>query len=114
MSPVEVQRGVCQEYGAEYLATGEQLKVGLSSSVIEGQRPLHGVRHLPKGDTSGWYIWAGEYSISEEFFQPVHVGHLEKWQPILNRYLGLAPGWRFLLVPEEGYTDVWFDPSVLV
>lgn len=114
MSPVEVQRGVCQEYGAEYLATGEQLKVGLSSSVIEGQRPLHGVRHLPKGDTSIWYIWAGEYSISEEFFQPVHVGHLEKWQPILNRYLGLAPGWRFLLVPEEGYTDVWFDPSVLV
>jgi hypothetical protein len=113
MSLVEVQRAVCQEYGAEYLATSEQLKVGLSSSVVEGQRPLHGVRHMPEGDTSGWYIWAGDYSTAEDFFQPVHVAHLEKWQPILNRYLCLAAGWRFLLVPEEGYTDVWFDPSVL-
>lgn len=113
MSSIEVQRGICQEYGAEYLAAGEQLKVGLSSGVVAGQRPLHGVRHLPEGDTSGWYIWAGEYSASEDFFQPVHVYHLESQQPILTRYLGLAPGWRFLLVPEEDYIDVWFDPSVL-
>ena len=26
-------------------------------------------------------------------------------------YLGLAPGWRFLLAP--GHVDVWFDPATL-
>jgi hypothetical protein len=106
MSPVEIQRDVCQAYGAEYLAASEQLKVGLSRSVVEGQRPLHGVRHMPEGDTSGWYIWAGDYSTAEDFFQPVHISHLQEWQPVVTRYLGLAPGWRFLLVPEEDYIDV--------
>jgi hypothetical protein len=106
MSPAEVQRIVCREYSAEYLAASEHLKVGLSVGVLEGQRPLHGVRHMPEGDTSGWYIWAGEYSPAEDFFQPMHVGHSEEWQPVLHRYLGLAPGWHFLLVPEEDYADV--------
>jgi hypothetical protein len=28
-------------------------------------------------------------------------------------YLGLAPGWRFM-IGEGGYEDVWFDESLLV
>jgi hypothetical protein len=27
------------------------------------------------------------------------------------KYLGLAPGWRFLVAP--GYKDVWFDAKLL-
>jgi hypothetical protein len=31
---------------------------------------------------------------------------------VFARYLGLAPGWRFL-IGEDGYEDVWFDPDLL-
>jgi hypothetical protein len=30
----------------------------------------------------------------------------------LTKYLGLAPGWRFLIAP--GYEDVWFDEILLL
>jgi hypothetical protein len=113
MHPTEAQLLLCQQYGADYLPSSEQLKIGLSPSLKEGIRPIHGVRYAPEGDTCGWYIWAGEYSVAEDFFQPVHLAHVGEWEPQLHRYLGLAPGWCFLLVPEEEYIDVWYDPSII-
>jgi len=113
MSKEEAQRSLCRQYGARYEASPEGLKVGVAAGVQTGMRPLHGVQHLPEGDTTGWYVWAGEFSDADDFFQPVHVAHLNEWEPSLLRFLGLAPGWRFLLVPEEGYEDVWFDESLL-
>jgi len=70
------------------------------------------MRYAPEGDICGWYIWAGEYSAADDFFHPVHITHVSAWEPQLHRYLGLAPGWRFLLVPEEAYEDVWYDPMI--
>jgi hypothetical protein len=113
MSKVEAQRSLCRQFGAVYVASPEELKIGVAANVRSELRPLHGVRHLPEGDTTGWYVWAGEFSDAEDFFQPLHVAHLDEWEPSLHRFLGLAPGWRFLLVPEEGYEDVWFDETVL-
>jgi hypothetical protein len=113
MSKEEAQLAVCQQYGAMYVSSPEGLKIGLASGVKAGLRPIHGLRHQPEGDTTGWYIWAGEASDAEEFFQPFHAVHLLNWEPDLYRFLGLAPGWRFLLVPEEGYEDVWFDETLL-
>ena len=113
MTMEEVQRGVCQQYGAVYVPSLEGLKVGIAAGVQAGLRPLHGLRHRPEGDTTGWYVWAGDLSDEEDFFQPLHVAHLTEWEPLLHRFLGLAPGWRFLLVPEEGYEDVWFDETLL-
>ena len=64
------------------------------------------------GDTSGWYIWAGEeFSKDPNFFMPLHIGHLKEWCPEIVKYLGLGPGWRFLIAP--GYEDVWEDKSLL-
>jgi hypothetical protein len=50
-------------------------------------------------DTSGWYIWAGEGGPSDDpdFFVPLHVEHLAEWCPHITKYLGLPPGWRFLV-----------------
>ena len=45
------------------------------------------------------------------FFVPLHVVHLDEWCPEVKKYLGLPPGWRFLIA--EGHEDVWFDESLL-
>ena len=74
--------------------------------------PINGLRHPIQGDTTGWFIWAGgEPSTAPDFFQPVHVAHLADWCPLALKFLGLPPGWRFLVA--DGYEDVWGDPSLL-
>jgi hypothetical protein len=107
-----VQQEICRRYGADFAAIPETHKVGISTTVLSGLLPLNGLRHSPEGDTSGWYIWAGEeLSESADFFQPLHIGHLDSWCPEVIKYLGLPPGWRFLLAGE--HVDVWFDKALL-
>lgn len=106
------QRKICKQYGAEYVPSPAQLKVGIARNVLDGTLPINGLRHQSAGDTTGWYIWAGgEPSTDPEFFQPLHVAHLESWCPLVLRFLGLAPGWRFLVTKD--HEDVWEDPSLL-
>ncbi|TWD77279.1 hypothetical protein FB547_110241 [Variovorax beijingensis] len=74
--------------------------------------PVNGLRHPPTTGTSGWYIWAGEeLSTEADFFKPLHIEHLDGWAPEIKKYLGLPPGWRFLIAP--GYEDIWFDEKLL-
>ena len=75
-------------------------------------QPLNALRHQPTDGTSGWYIWGGE-SLSEdpEFFAPLHHAHLAEYCPALVPYLGLGPGWRVLLAPNQ--EEVWFDETLL-
>ena len=88
------------------------MKVGIALNVREGLMPINGLRHPPEGDTTGWYIWAGEELSGEPgFFKPLHVEHLPNWYPEVQKYLGLPPGWRFLIAGD--YEDVWYDESLL-
>ena len=106
------QRNKCHKYGVRPVASLPHLKVGVSRTVLEGKLPINGLRHPPKGETTGWYIWAGEdLSTDPEFFEPLHVEHLSEWCPEVIPLLALPPGWRFLLTPE--YEDVWDDPALL-
>lgn len=110
---IERQRAICQRFGAPYVACDLGLKVGVSRNVRYGAKPLNGLRVIPEGDTCGWYIWGGEeWSDDEDFFVPLHAHHLEKWAPLVLPYLGLAPGWRFLLA--DAYEDVWRDEQLAV
>jgi len=94
------------------MAPGSGSKVGISLNVRQGLMPLNGLRHPPEGDTCGWYIYAGEELPDRpDFFVPLHVEHLAEWSPQVIKYLGLPPGWRFLLA--TGYEDVWYDPALL-
>lgn len=102
---------LCLKYNAIYTEYDEALKVGVSSNLKNGEYPLHGLRHEPTSGTSGWYIWCGEYSESQDFFSPLHTCHLASWRPEIMKYLGLPPGWRFLIATD--YEDVWFDASLL-
>jgi hypothetical protein len=106
------QREICHRFGSPWTPAREDLKVGIAANVSHGLDPINGLRHPPEGETTGWYIWAGDaIGSDDDFFEPVHVEHLPEICPAVLPYLGLAPGWRFLIAP--GYEDVWFDASLL-
>ncbi|MBX4907030.1 MULTISPECIES: hypothetical protein [Rhizobium] len=105
------QKEICDRYGSPLVAPLPHQIVGIARNVKSGFRPINGLRHPVVGNTTGWYIWAGEYSFADDFFSPLHISHLADWAPIVEQYLGLAPGWRFLI--DGDYEDVWFDEALL-
>lgn len=111
MEIIKEQQALCSKYCTGFIDSPNNLKVGISINIKNGELPVHGLRHPLEGDTTGWYIWAGEYSDDPDFFKPLHVEHLKKWCPWILKYLGLPPGWRFLVTPD--YEDVWEDASIL-
>jgi hypothetical protein len=107
----EGQPAVCERFGVEFRPGAADAKLGLALATL-GQQPINGLRHPPKGDTSGWYVWAGNtLSSAADFFQPVHTDHLSELLPAIIPYLGLPPGWRFQVAP--GHEDIWFDAALL-
>lgn len=105
------QAAMCERFGVEFRPSSPRLKLGVALATL-GQQPMNGLRHPPEGDTTGWYVWAGEeLSSAGDFFQPVHADHLNKILPAIIPYLGLPAGWRFQLGP--GHEDVWFDAALL-
>lgn len=102
---------VCERFGVDPLEPHPQSKVGIALRTLS-LRPIHGLRHPPEGDTNGWYIWCGEYSENEHFFQPLRVEHLNERLPQVLKYVVLPPGYRFL-IDDDGDEDVWYDESLL-
>lgn len=106
------QQDLCRKYGTKFVESPKHLKVGIARNVKEGALPINGLRHPPQGDTTGWYIWGGdELNNDSNAFEPLHVAHIADWCPAVLKYLGLPPGWRFLVT--EDYEDVWEDESLL-
>lgn len=104
---------VCHRFGVTPAVPAPLEKAGVAENVRSGLSPLNGLRHPPRGDTSGWFIWAGkELSLDEDYFRPLHLAHIADWCPEAIPYLSLPPGWRFVVAP--GYEDVWFDESLLL
>ena len=112
MSKAEaMQRETCARLDVAFHGAPSDQIAGVARAVGSGLQPLHGLRHPVTDATTGWYIWAGEYQSDADFFEPLHVRHLEEACPAVLPYLGLPPGWRFL--SADGHEDVWFDASVL-
>src|SRR5262249_4805049 len=42
------------------------------------------------------------------FFVPLHVSHLAEWCPAALKFLGLAPGWRFLIYEYTSSKSIGF------
>jgi len=109
---ITAQKKMCERYRTAWVPAPDHLKLGIARNVRSGLLPLNGMRHPPHGDTTGWYIWAGEeLSTESEFFEPLHVVHLSEWCPTVLHFLGLPPGWRFLKAGD--CEDVWEDPALL-
>src|SRR2546427_8813580 len=101
----------CQRYSEQCLPPSPDSKLGFAL-LTQGLLPINGLRHPPQGETNGWYVWCGEeLSSDEDFFAPMHTYHLaDHCRPAL-KFLGLPPGYRFLLAGD--YADVWYDESLL-
>lgn len=109
---LDLQRSYCASMGVDFRPSFGNARVGVSLNVRDGVVPLNGLRHPESPGVSGWYLWAGgEPSQDSEFFRPIHALHLPDWCPAIVKFLGLPPGWRFLVAGE--YEDVWFDSSLL-
>ncbi len=112
MNDETYQKETCEKYGSKYVSSPPDKKAGVAENVRADIEPINGLRHPTEGDTTGWYIWAGEeLSDSPDFFKPLHVAHLNDWCPKVKKFLGLAPGWRFLIAGD--YEDVWYDATLL-
>lgn len=112
MSFIEQQKSICEKYGSLFCESPPFFKVGISLNLKTGSWPINGLRHHITDSTTGWYIWAGEeLSTDPDFFVPLHVEHLKEFCPIVMKYLGLSPGWRFLIAPN--HEDVWKDLHLL-
>lgn len=99
---------------AEQVPNEASLVAGVARALSEQDSvawPVHGLRHHPTGDTSGWFIWTGELTDDADFFVPMHPSHLVGRIPELMAELAAPPGSRFLLAP--GYRDAWFDETLL-
>jgi hypothetical protein len=106
-----MREDVCERVGVEPIEAKPFSKAGVAIHTLS-LRPIHGLRHQVGGGTSGWYIWCGEYSEDDDFFQPLHVDHLRDRLPQVLAYLSLPPGYRFL-IDDAGYEDIWYDDSLL-
>lgn len=107
------QQEICTKYGYKFEPANLHLIVGVSHGVQKGIEPIHALRHPAGNNTTGWYIWTGEYSDADDFFEPLHVVHLTERCPLLLPYLGLPAGCRVLLAEKGNYIDVWEDLSLL-
>ncbi len=107
---VEDQHNICSRFEVPFCLADPGLMAGISKNFGDTGLPMHGLRHPLEG-TTGWFLWSGEFSEADDFFQTMHLFHLYESQSPAIPYLGLPPGWRFLLAPD--YEDVWFDESLL-
>ena len=112
MNPIEAEQiATCEKYGAKFTPTPLDSNLGFALQT-ENKVPINGLRHPPAGGTNGWYIWGGkELSADPDFFSPLHTQHLLNRKPEIVKYLGLPPGYRFLVAGD--YVDVWFDEALL-
>jgi hypothetical protein len=100
---------VCEQAGVQPAEVDPQAVVGVGP--LERQ-PLNGLRHRPRGQSNGWYIWTGgEIPSNPDFFRPIHVSHLREVAPSAVAFLALPPGWRFQAGPNG--EDVWADDRLL-
>jgi hypothetical protein len=105
------QIAVCKQYGANFTPAPLNSILGFAVET-ENTLPMNGLRHPPNGDANGWYIWGGkQLSKDPGFFSPLHTQHLLRRKPEILKFLGLPPGYRFLIAGD--YVDIWFDPNLL-
>lgn len=108
---IEQQKSFCHERGYDCMPAELDTKLGVAIETLD-LLPINGLRHPPEGDTNGWYIWGGEKLSSDpDFFSPLHAKHLMDRSPAILKFLGLPPGYRFLLA--DNHLDIWYDESLL-
>jgi len=108
----ERQVHICRSLNTRYDPPVLGTKVGISLKSRLAGPPLNGLRHSPHNGTNGWYIWwGGQPEEAAHFFDAMHTEHLADKCPEVLEFLGLPPGWRFLIAGN--FKDIWFDQSII-
>ncbi len=108
-SHIDKQKEICTTHNSNWKPINKKLNVGVSANLDKD--PINGLRHPSEKGTTGWFIWTGEYSEADDFFQPICAEHLLQQRPDIIKYLGLDVGFRFL-ADRNGYEDIWFDEKL--
>ena len=108
----ELQRRVCDAYGAAFTPPSPGSKVGIALQTMN-RSPIRAVRVPPTETTCGWFLFAGdEWSDDEDFYQTLCVEHVPDHCEIALPFLALPPGWQFHTDGSEEY-GASFDPTLL-
>lgn len=104
---------LCENHGVIPVYTDDMMLIGLGRN-FQPNLQINGLRHNPTKIYSGWFIWSGDdFDVSDShFFEPTHTFHIIELTPFIFKYLGLPPGYRFL-IDKYGYEDIWFDEQLL-
>ena len=106
---IESQKEICVTNNSQWKPINKKLRVGVSTNLDKD--PINGLRHPGEKGTTGWFIWTGDYSEREDFFQPICAEHLLQKRPDIIKYLGLDVGYRFLS-DKKGFEDIWYDEKL--
>ncbi|MEI9911886.1 MAG: hypothetical protein WDO71_20940 [Bacteroidota bacterium] len=108
------QESLCNKLKVTWSPVEIDSLIAINDSIFSSTQPINGLRHPIHGTIEGWYLWSGGEipQYDNDFFKPHHAGHLITMRPIILKYLGLPPGWRFQ-IDDNGHEDIWFDPSIL-
>ena len=106
---IEAQKEICDKSNSTWKPINKKLNIGISTNLEKD--PINGLRHPAEKGTTGWFIWTGEYSETDDFFQPICAEHLLQQRPEIIKYLGLDVGFRFLS-DSKGYEDIWYDEKL--
>jgi hypothetical protein len=107
----ELQRRICQTFGAAVEAPLPGTRVGIALQTLD-RVPIYGVRIAPTEGMCGWYIHAGEGSNAVDFYQALCVDHLSDYCKFALPFLCLPPGWRFI-TDGKGYIDAWKEADAI-
>lgn len=107
---IEKQKEICEKYNSKWKPISRNLKIAVSKNL--DLETLNGLRQKSEIGKVFWFIWSGEYSEDEKFFQPICAEHLLQKKPKIVDYLALDAGFRFL-INGNGYEDVWFDENLI-
>ncbi|POP40664.1 hypothetical protein CHU32_26155 [Superficieibacter electus] len=105
---IKEQKNICRKYNSpNFFCSGVEV-IGVAINSMKNQ-PIYGVRVIRENNSCGWYLWGGDYSSSDDFFQTVHFSHINDVIPdYVIKYLALAPGFKFI-TDLNGYEDVWYE-----
>lgn len=96
----EQQQSYCKELNERCVPLSPDSRVGIALET-QGKVPINGLRHPPEGNMNGWYLWPGEqFPSAADAFSPVQPHHLIDLRPEVIKFLGLPPGYRFLLADD--------------
>ena len=104
------QKEICEKYQSKWNPINKKLMIGIGSDL--NSDPIQGLRRPKEKGITGWYIWTGEYSESDDVFKYIRTEQLLQIRPELIKYFGLDVGYRFL-IDKNGYEDVWYDEEIM-